>query len=156
MHNRFFKFLVNIYPPYLGAGIKVQKISPDFREIVVQMRLRWYNRNYVRTHFGGSLYAMVDPFYMLMLIQLLGKAYIVWDRSASIEFLKPGRGKVTAHFKVSARQTDEIVAKTENGQKFQPEFSVDIRDEDNALVAKVNKVLYIKRKAIHNGESTPL
>jgi len=115
----FFKFMLNAYPPYIGAGIKVKKVSPGFKEIGVQMKLRWYNRNYVKTHFGGSLYAMADPFYMLMLIQILGKEYIVWDRSAGIEFLKPGRGTVTAVFKISDAQIEEIVARTADGQKFQ-------------------------------------
>ena len=79
-HNQF-KRKLNLYPPYWGTGIFVKKISPDFREIIVQMKMTWYNRNYVNTHFGGSLYSMTDPFFMLMLMQILGKEYIVWDKA---------------------------------------------------------------------------
>lgn len=146
LNSSFFRLLMNVYPPYIGAGISVKRVAPDFREIVVQMRLRWYNRNYVRTHFGGSLYAMVDPFYMLMLIQLLGKAYIVWDRAARIEFLKPGRGTVTAVFRIDDRQLAEIVARTANGEKFLPEYAVDVIDEAGEKVAHVTKALYIRKK----------
>lgn len=100
MNNRLFKFLLNIYPPYIGAGIRIRKVAPDFREIVVQMRLRWYNRNYFNTHFGGSLYAMVDPFYCPMLVQVLGKDYIVWDQAATIEFKNPGGARCRRYLRL--------------------------------------------------------
>ena len=90
--------MLNIYPPYWGTGIVVSKVAPDFTEIVVQMKKRFYNRNYVDTHFGGSLYSMVDPFYMLMLINILGKDYVVWDKSAFIDFVKPGGEKSKRYF----------------------------------------------------------
>jgi acyl-coenzyme A thioesterase PaaI-like protein len=86
-----FKRLLNLYPPYIGAGIKVEYVSKDWRELHVSMALRWYNRNAVGTHFGGSLYAMIDPHVMLLLMQLLGKDYQVWDKSASIEFVKASK-----------------------------------------------------------------
>ena len=72
MNLRILKFGMNLWPPFLGAGIRVKQIAPDYKEVVVSMKLRWYNRNYVGTHFGGSLAAMTDPFYMLMLINTLG------------------------------------------------------------------------------------
>ena len=95
--------ILNFYPPYIGAGIHVDNIADDWRQIDVSMRLRWYNRNAVRTHFGGSLYSMVDPHLMLMLMQLLGREYIVWDKSAEktdalIVFL-PGLYDVAEKFK---------------------------------------------------------
>jgi len=146
MNSRLFKFLLNIYPPYIGAGIRIRKVAPDFREIVVQMRLRWYNRNYFNTHFGGSLYAMVDPFYCLMLVQVLGKDYIVWDQAATIEFLKPGRGMVLAVLKIDDEQVQEILSQTADGRKYLPEYAVAVCDEAGEQVARVNKVLYIRKK----------
>jgi len=146
MNNRFFKLLLNIYPPYIGAGIRVRKVAPDFREVVVQMRLRWYNRNYFNTHFGGSLYAMVDPFYCLMLVQVLGKGYIVWDQAAKVEFIKPGRGTVTATFEISDDQVDDILTQTAGGQKYMPDFKVDVYDNKGEPVARISKVLYIRKE----------
>ncbi|KAA3619334.1 MAG: DUF4442 domain-containing protein [Calditrichaeota bacterium] len=144
-HNQF-KLMLNLYPPYWATGISVRKVSPDFKEIIVQMKLRWYNRNFVRTHFGGSLYAMADPFFMLMLIQILGKEYIVWDKAAHIDFIKPGRGVVTARFVVSESQIDDIISRTADGQKYLPEFTVNIVNDAGEKVAKVIKSLYIRRK----------
>lgn len=145
-HNQF-KRKLNWYPPYWGTGIVVKKISPDFREIIVQMKMTWYNRNYVNTHFGGSLYSMTDPFFMLMLIQILGKEYIVWDKAAYIDFIKPGRGTVTATFVIDQEQVEDIVVKTAAGQKYLPQFTVDIEDRENNKVARVIKTLYIRKKA---------
>jgi hypothetical protein len=130
----------------LGTGIVVRKISPDYREIIVQMRLRWYNRNYVKTHFGGSLFAMTDPYFMLMLIQILGKDYIVWDNAAHIYFIMPGRVTVSAKFVIKEEKMQEILDNTNNGQKYLPEFLVDIVDETGNKVARVLKKLYIRKK----------
>ena len=146
MNAKSIKFLMNIYPPYLGAGIRVQRISADYREAVVTMKLHWYNRNYVGTHFGGSLGAMVDPFFMLMLINVLGEEYIVWDQEAAIKFIRPGRGRVEARFHLNQEQIDEIIAQTQGGAVFRPEYSVDIVDEEGKIVAQAKKREYIRKK----------
>lgn len=146
MNAKYLKLLLNIYPPYLGAGIHVDRISDDFREVVVSMKLRWYNRNYVGTHFGGSLSSMTDPFYMLMLMNILGKGYIVWDQAARIRFVRPGRGRVVARFHLSQEQIDEIHAQTRRGAIFRPEYTVDVLDEGGEVVAQVVKQEYIRRK----------
>ena len=146
MKAKFLKFLLNIYPPYLGAGIRVQHISEDYRDVVVSMKLRWYNRNYVGTHFGGSLSAMTDPFFMLMLINILEDEYIVWDQEAKIKFIRPGRGRVAARFHLSQMQIDEIHAQTQSGAVFRPEYEVKILDESGEVVAEVIKQEYIRKK----------
>jgi acyl-coenzyme A thioesterase PaaI-like protein len=146
MKAKSFKRLVNMYPPYLGAGVKVRSVSPDFRQIEVEMPLRWYNRNYVGTHFGGSLYSMVDPFYMVMLIHVLGPDYIVWDQAATIEFFKPGRGTMHACFRLTEDDLEAIYAYTAEGRKYLSEFTVEIVDTRGELVAQVKKTLYIRRK----------
>lgn len=140
------KYLLNLYPPYLGTGISVKTISPDYKNISVTMALRWYNRNYVRSHFGGSLYAMTDPFLMLMLLNILGKEYHVWDKSAAIEFIRPGTGTVRADFSITDDIVADIIEKTADGEKYFPRFTVEILAPDNTIVARVNKELYVRRK----------
>jgi len=146
MNLRIFKFGMSLWPPFLGAGIKVKHITADFREVVVSMKLRWYNRNYVGTHFGGSLAAMTDPFYMLMLIHILGSEYTVWDKTSTIDFIAPGRGTVTARFSLNVDQTAEIKNETASGNAYFPELSVDIVNESDEVVARVNKKLYVRKK----------
>lgn len=138
--------IINVYGPYFGAGVKATYISKDFRQAEVSLSLRWYNRNYVGVHFGGSLYSMIDPFYMLLLMNSLGKDYTVWDQSAEIDFIKPGTGTVSARFLVTDEMLAEIKQKTANGDKFLPTYPVTIVDEQGEIVAKANKTLYIRRK----------
>ncbi len=121
-------------------------MAPDYREIRVSMRLRRFNRNYFGTHFGGSLYAMTDPFYALMVFENLGPGYVVWDRHAAIDFVRPGRGRVTAVFTLNDAQLDDLIAQTAAGERYLPEFVVDVCDEAGELVARVFKTLYVRRK----------
>ena len=100
--------MINWYPPYIGAGIKLTKLSKDFMYAEVQMKLHWWNKNLMGTHFGGSLASMCDPFYMLMLVNLLGRDYIVWDKAATINFRKPGRGTVKCVFQLDQAILDQI------------------------------------------------
>lgn len=130
----------------LGAGIRVTRMDPDMRAIDVEMKLRFWNQNYVGTHYGGSLYSMADPFYMLMLMANLGRAYIVWDKAASIRFKAPGRGTVRAEFRLSQAQLDEIRAKLETQPKLEPTFTVEVKDRSGAVIAEVEKLLYIRKK----------
>ncbi|MBF4209565.1 DUF4442 domain-containing protein [Pseudomonas donghuensis] len=143
---RRLRWLLNFYPPYLGAGIRVLSVSPDLRHIRVRMGLRWFNRNYVGTQFGGSLYSMVDPFYMLMLMELLGREYIVWDKAASIDFVSPGKGPVFAELRIDDALLDDIRQHTAGGKKYLPRLQVDIRDAAGELVARVDKTLYVRLK----------
>lgn len=110
------------------------------------MKLRWYNRNYVGVHFGGSLFAMTDPWFMLMLMHNLGREYYVWDKQGAIDYIAPGRGIVTAHFQIDDDILDEIKARTANGDKYLPEFHIEIRDEQQQVVARVHRVLYVRKK----------
>ena len=140
------RWFMGLYPPYLGAGVRVRHISDDFRDIQVSMGLSWYNRNYVGTQFGGSLYSMVDPFFMLMLMENLGRDYIVWDKAADIDFIAPGKGTVYARFNIDDTLLDEIRRQTAGGEKYRPQWQVDIHDGAGHLVARVGKTLYVRLK----------
>ncbi|MBB6342784.1 acyl-coenzyme A thioesterase PaaI-like protein [Pseudomonas fluvialis] len=143
---RLLRWAMNFYPPYLGAGVRIQHIAGDFREVRVKMGLGWYNRNYVGTQFGGSLYSMTDPFFMLMVMENLGSDYIVWDKAASIDFIAPGKGPVYADFRIDEALLDEIRQHTADGDKYLPQLHVDVHDGDGTLVARVHKTLYVRLK----------
>ncbi len=140
------RLLMGLWPPFLAAGISIRHVSSDFRELTVQMKMRWFNRNYVGTHFGGSLYAMTDPFYMLMVMRNLGRDYIVWDKSSGIEFIAPGKGTVAARFHLNEDILNQIREKTSNGEKYLPQFEIEVRDEQEELVAKILRTLYVRKK----------
>jgi len=137
---------INLWPPFLGAGIRIQHIAPDMKAIEVEMKLRFWNANYVGTHFGGSLFAMTDPFYMLMVMANLGREYIVWDKAASIRYRKPGNGTVRAEFRLSDSQIEDIRAKLKTLPKYEPVFTVEVKDEAGVVIAEVEKVLHVRKK----------
>jgi len=150
MKPNTFRRLVNLWPPFLGAGISVKHINDDFSAVDVELKMRFYNKNYVGTHFGGSMCAMTDPFYMLILMKQLGKDYIVWDKSTKIDFKKPGKGTLTAHFNITKQQVKSIRAAADKNRKTEPKFTVDIRDAAGDIVASVEKTLYVRRKTGKN------
>jgi acyl-coenzyme A thioesterase PaaI-like protein len=151
--KRHMRMLMNVWPPFLGAGIRVKRLQPDWREIDVEMKLRRWNSNYVGTQYGGSLYSMADPFFMLMLIENLGPEYIVWDKSASIRFRKPGRGTVSATFQISDRQFDEIKEALRSQEKIDRAFAVEVKDDAGNVIAEIDKQLQIRRKAARYASS---
>ena len=144
--KRHMRWALNLWPPFLGAGIRVKRLQPDWRAIDVEMKLRFWNSNFVGTHYGGSLYSLADPFYMLMLIDNLGADYIVWDKSASIRFKKPGKGKMHACFRLSEEQLEGIRQALNTQEKIEPTFVVEIKDEAGNVIAEVQKVLHVRKK----------
>jgi acyl-coenzyme A thioesterase PaaI-like protein len=146
MKKAFHLKMINFWPPFLGAGIRLTKVASDYRSIEVEMKLRFWNTNYVGTHFGGSLYTMTDPFFMFMVIENLGRDYIVWDKAATIRFKNPGKGRVTAKFAISAEKIQEIREAADRDGRTTPVFQVNVVDDDGTIVAEVEKTLSVRRK----------
>ena len=140
------KFLLNRYAPYRGAGIEIDKVDLANYHIRIKMPLTRKNQNIVGVHFGGSLYSMVDPFYMLILMHHLGSKYIVWDKSASIQFLSPGRGTVYADIRLDSTEIDRIKQLAENHEPVYRNYNLNIFDESGVRIAEVQKIVYIRRK----------
>jgi hypothetical protein len=138
--------LINFWPPFLFSGIHVISFGQDMRNIEVGLRLTRWNHNWAGTQFGGNIYAMTDAFYPLMLSANLGPDYAIWDESAHIEFITPGRTKLRANFHLSSEKLEEIRAATAGDRKYLPEFKVEIIDMDGILIATVNKVIYVRPK----------
>ncbi len=138
--------MMNCYPPFLGAGISIIKINSDYTQITARMKFTWYNRNYVGTQFGGSLYSMTDPFFMLMFMNNLGAGYYVWDKGASIDFKKPGKSAVYADFIITPELLQTVRDKTAGGEKYIFDLPVDIYDDSKEVIAQVIKKIYVKKK----------
>lgn len=147
LRQRFLEKAISFYGPFLGAGVKLEDMSKDYRYARVSMGLTFYNKNYMGTQFGGSLYSMTDPWYMLMLIKNLGPGYIVWDKGATIRFKKPGRGKVTAEFRLTPEILEEIKNFVDSNTKMDYTFKVEVKDDKGGLICEVDKVVYVRKKA---------
>ncbi|MCG6493463.1 DUF4442 domain-containing protein [Kitasatospora sp. A2-31] len=143
---RTFRRGINLWPPFLFAGIKVLGVSDDYRRAKVRLRLGRLNRNWVGTHFGGSIFAMTDPFWMLLVMQNLGRDYVVWDAAAEISFVSPGRGDIFAEFVLTEDRLAEIRELTQDGKKALVWFDTEVLAADGSVVARVRKQLYVREK----------
>ncbi len=146
LNAQVLRFFMNIWPPFIGAGIKIITLSNDYRYTLVRLRMGIFNRNIAGVHFGGSLFAMTDPFFMIMVQQNLGKEYVVWDRAAKIDFVKPGKGSVTAEFAISSEQLNELKSAAYDGAKVLRDFTVEVKDQSGEVVAVIVKTIYVRQK----------
>ncbi|WP_220717971.1 DUF4442 domain-containing protein [Agarivorans litoreus] len=140
------KVILNLWPPFWGSGIRITRLSEDFHDCQVRLAFRWWNKNANRSQFGGSMFAMTDPIYPLMLMAILGNQYHIWDSEASIKFVTPGRGKVFAKFQLDKTFISSIVKAAASGEKFEPEVSTEVFDEKGKVVAVIKRKLYIRLK----------
>ena len=145
--SRRFRWICNLFPAYRGTGGRVTYVASDFSEVRVRLRLSWRTRNYVGTIFGGSLYGAVDPFYMLMLMFRLGPGYTVWDKSAAVRFLKPGRKTLYARILVGDEEVAAIRTALETAPSVDRVYTVELADRDGTVCAAVEKTVYVRRKA---------
>ena len=144
--SSFARFKFNLFPAYRGTGGRVEYISDDFREIRIKLPLSWRTRNYVGTIFGGSLYGAVDPILMIMLIKNLGKEFIVWDKSASIRFKRPGTETLYAEFRIGDAELDEIRSLLRDRKSVDRIYEVELKDADGKVWCAIQKTIYIARK----------
>jgi acyl-coenzyme A thioesterase PaaI-like protein len=137
---------VNLWPPFLFTGIRVIEITEDWSRVTVRLGLHRWNRNYVGTHFGGSLFAMTDPWWMLLALHRLGRRYLVWDKAGAIDFVAPGKADVYAQFVLEESVVEELRAAAADGSKVLRWFEVDVKTTDGTVVARVRKQLYVRLK----------
>lgn len=137
---------LSFYPPLAGAGIRVRRVSRSPLAFESRLRLRWWNRNWFGAHYGGSLYTMADPFYMLILADALGRDHLVRDKAGSIRYLRPGRGTVRARFEISAERIEAIRRRVGEVGRDEPIFLARVLDGSGQVVAEVEKRIVVRRR----------
>ena len=144
--SRLMRWKFNLFPVYRRTGARITYISGDWREIHIKLPLNWKTKNYVGTIFGGSMYAAVDPMYMVMFINILGPEYIVWDKAASIKFKQPGRSTLQAKFKIRKAELTYIRKTLKEQSKLDRTYQIELIDEDGAVCVVVEKIIHFKKK----------
>lgn len=136
----------NFFPAYRGTGARIVYIADDYREIRIKIPLSWRTRNYVGTIYGGSMYAGIDPIYMIMLIKNLGKDYVVWDKAAKIRFKRPGKETLFADFVIDENELTEIKELLKNSNSIDRIYNVELKNKDGKTHCIIEKTLYIAKK----------
>jgi acyl-coenzyme A thioesterase PaaI-like protein len=146
--SRLARWGFNWFPAYRGTGARIEFIASDWKEVRVRLPLNWRTRNYVGTIFGGSLYGVVDPIYMIMLIKILGPDYVVWDKAATIRFKQPGRSTLRTHFVLTDAEIDAIRADVQRDGRTERTYLVELRDGDGNVCMSCEKLISIKAASI--------
>lgn len=145
LRSWLYRLAFDLWPCYWGTGAKVTRIAPDWSEIGITLPASLWTRNYVGTIFGGSMYAAVDPFFMLMLMKRLGPGYVVWDKAATIRFRRPGRSRLFATFRLPPGEEAAVHGALEHERAADRTYSVDLVDRDGVVHASVEKVVHVRR-----------
>jgi acyl-coenzyme A thioesterase PaaI-like protein len=146
IRTKLMRLLFYIHPAYHGTGGRVKYIATDWSEVKLVIPLNWRTRNYVGTIFGGSMYGAIDPMFMIMLIQRLGQDYVVWDKAATIQFKRPGKSKLFAHFLIPDEEVSYIHEELKNNRSVDRVYSVDLKDAEDNICANIQKTIYIRKK----------
>jgi acyl-coenzyme A thioesterase PaaI-like protein len=146
IRTKLMRLLFYIHPAYHGTGGRVKYIAADWSEVKLVIPLNWRTRNYVGTIFGGSMYGAIDPMFMIMLIQRLGQDFVVWDKAATIQFKRPGKSKLFAHFLIPDEEVSYIHEELKNNRSVDRVYSVDLKDAEDNICANIQKTIYIRKK----------
>jgi acyl-coenzyme A thioesterase PaaI-like protein len=144
--TRLTRWVYNWFPAYRRTGARLSYIASDWSEVRIRLPLTWRTRNYVGTMFGGSMYGAVDPVYMMMLIRTLGPGYQVWDKAATIQFLRPGREPLYATFRLAPDEVTALRAEVDRAGRAEREFAVELVSTSGAVHARCQKVLSVRRR----------
>jgi hypothetical protein len=131
----------------------VRRFHAGFRGVDVKINKSLFNKNYNNSIFGGTIYAATDPFYALLFDQLLqrkGFKVRVWLKSASIQYLKPGRGDLFFTVTISDDMLDEAILALTTTGKFVKAYPMEINSSSGELCATVMNEVYIRN--LHHGE----
>lgn len=150
--GRLFKWLFNVSPMYRSTGGRIVAVSDDFKYVKIKLPLNYQTKNYVGTLYGGHMYSCVDGIYMVQLINILSKDYVVWDKAATIRFRRPGNQTLFAEFVIS----DELLAQIEEdiNELKEKDFTltVNLVDKEGKVYAEIEKIIYIANKAYYKAK----
>lgn len=147
--TKTFRLLINLFPAYRRTGGRGYFLSSDYTEAHIKIGLNWKTRNYLGSVFGGSLYGAIDPIYVLQLLKILGKNYIVWDKSATIQFIKPVKGEVFAKFVIEDDLISIIKSEVAKNGKYHISLPVSLVDKNGIVYFKAVKEIYIANKTYY-------
>ena len=146
--STLFKSGFNLSPMYRRTTARIIFASDDLMDIHIRLPISYRNRNYVNSIFGGSMFAAVDPFPMVQLMNIIGNDYVVWDKAAEIKFRRPARQDLYAEFTYSPEEVEEIRNQVAEKQEIEITKTTKLTDRNKQKVfCEVNKTIYIANKA---------
>lgn len=143
------RMVFNFWPCIWCTGGKVEFIAGDFKELHVSLKLNIRTRNRVGTVYGGSIYSSVDPYFMLLFMEVLGKGYVVWDKGASVKFVRPILNRVKCRFLITDELIEEVKLKTAESGEYVFELPLKYEDDGGKVYATFTKTIYVASKVFY-------
>ena len=145
-----FRWALNFWPCIWGTGGRIIYLSEDFKRLTVKLPLSWRTRNVVGTIYGGSMYASTDPFFMLMLMRILGKQFVVWDKGCTIRFKRPAKETIFAEFQVTPQMLSDVQEKVAANGEASFTWTIAYKDKAGIVYAEFDKVIYVATKIFYD------
>lgn len=149
LYSEFIRFGLNLWPCLRRTGGRVIYLAEDFTRLTVRLSLNWKTRNVVGTIFGGSMYASTDPYFMLMLIKILGDDYVVWDKGCTIRFKRPAKETIIADFFITPEMLHNVRSQLAINNEFDFTWTIQYKDKFDVVYAEFDKVIYVAQKSFY-------
>jgi len=148
--SKAFKYGFNWSPMYRRSNARILAVSKDLMKIEIRLPLTYKNVNYMNSMFGGSMFAAVDPIPMIQLVSILGKEYVVWDKSAEIYFKRPAKENLFATFEFSNEEVEEIKSRVKSEKEISISKSTILTNKiGDTVYCEVKKTIYIADKMFY-------
>lgn len=150
--SKWYRRVLNIWPCIWCTGSRMTFVSGDFRELHVRLSLNFRTRNRVGTVYGGSIYSSVDPYFMLMMMEILGRDYVVWDKGATIKFVRPITDRVKCRFLISDKLVETVKSEIAANGQYIFELPLQYIDDEGKVYAVFTKTVYTASKEYYKSK----
>ena len=143
------KRMLNLWFPFLVNRIKILNISEDFSEMKVRLKHSFWNRNPYKTVWGGSITSAMDPFYPIMMKQIMLRKGIRTDffsKAINVEFIRKVNTNIFFQFKITEIEiinAGELLIKDD---KYEIWHEVDGIDPDGNICVKGKIQVYLRKR----------
>ncbi|MEM6515565.1 MAG: DUF4442 domain-containing protein [Bacteroidota bacterium] len=144
--STIYKYGFNWSPMYRRTTAKIIEVSDDLHKVVIKLKPSWKNRNYTGTIFGGSMLSATDPIYMIQLIQILGKDYVVWDKAVEARYRRPAKTEIFGEFLFSVAEIMDIKRNVSDEKEIDVVKTMHLKDNEQNIIATFKKTIYVAEK----------
>lgn len=147
--SALFKYGFNYSPMYKRSTGRIYFVSEDLMTIKVKIPISWKNRNYANSIFGGSMFSAVDPIYMVQLLNILGEDYVVWDKSANVQFKRPAKEDLYTEFIFSPDEISDFKERVKLENEFTFTKVSELKNKEGKVFCTIEKEIYVSSKSFY-------
>ena len=143
------KRMLNLWFPFMTNRIQIDSISDDFHHMHVCLKHSFWNRNPNKSIWGGSIVSAMDPFFPILMKQILLRDGIVTDfysKAISVQFIKMVKSNVTFQFSISEKEVALVVQELDQNEKYEGWHSVEGIGSNNKICVKGKVQIFLRKR----------